>query len=151
MNFPGTEFLGTLPNFILEGESDKYDIYILGDMNMHFLTCATHSQTVGYLDMLYSNSFLPVITKPTRITAHAATLIDHIYINTAADIISGIELIDISDHRPTFCIVDVSVNHPRNKIQLRDYTHFSQELYRQDINAIDCGLVLLVQTPSSMI
>jgi hypothetical protein len=29
--------------------------------------------------MLYSNNITPVITKPTRLTDHTKTLIDHIY------------------------------------------------------------------------
>jgi hypothetical protein len=33
--------------------------------------------TEKYLDMLYTNNFLPIITKPTRITDHTKTLIDH--------------------------------------------------------------------------
>ena len=111
-------------------------------MNIDFLKCAIHSQTEDYLDMLYSNSFLPVITKPTRITPHSATLIDHIYTNTSANVISGIGLIDISDHLPIFCIADVSINHSRGKIHFRDYTHFSHELYIQDINAIDWNVLI---------
>ena len=36
--------------------------------------------TEAYLDMLYSNNLLPVISKPTRLIYHSATLIiDHIY------------------------------------------------------------------------
>ena len=39
-----------------------------------------HPPTEAYLDMRYSNNLLPVISKPTRLTYHSATLIiDHIY------------------------------------------------------------------------
>lgn len=61
---------------------NKYDTYILGDMNIGLLKHHMYQQTGRYLDMLYSHDLLPVITKPTRITSHTATLIDHIYTNT---------------------------------------------------------------------
>ncbi|CAH3173499.1 unnamed protein product, partial [Porites evermanni] len=50
---------------------------------------------------LLSLGFMPIITKPTRITDHTATLIDHIYTNTPEKLIkSGLCLADISDHLP---------------------------------------------------
>ena len=131
--------------------SDKYEIYILGDMNIDFLKYTTHLQTEDYLDMLYSNSFLPVITKPTRITTHTATLIDHIYTNTTAEAISGIGVIDISDHLPIFCIVDVSINHPRSKIHFRDIIPTLAMNYIGKILMQLTGMLLLVQTPTSII
>ena len=53
---------------------------IMGDMNIDLLQCQSHIKTNDYLDNLFSNGFVPEITKPTRITSHSATLIDHIYI-----------------------------------------------------------------------
>ena len=58
---------------------NRYQLYILGDMNIDFLKYNHHAQTEEYLDMLHSNNILPIITKPTRITNYTATLIDHIY------------------------------------------------------------------------
>ena len=49
--------------------------------------------------MLLSLGLMPIITKPTRITDHTATLIDHIYTNTLEKLIkSRLCLADISDH-----------------------------------------------------
>ena len=50
-------------------------------MNINFLKFSEHTQTEEFLDMLYANNILPIITKPTRLTDHTATLIDHIYTN----------------------------------------------------------------------
>ena len=88
---------------------NRYQLYILGDMNIDFLKYNHHTQTEEYLDMLHSNNISPIITKPTRITNYTATLIDHIYTNNTNQMISGIATIDISDHLPTFCIVDIPV------------------------------------------
>ena len=41
----------------------------------------SHPETDEYLNMLFSHGLLPIVTKPTRITCHSATLIDHIYTN----------------------------------------------------------------------
>ena len=55
---------------------------------------------------------LPVITKPTRITSHTATLIDHIYMNYFNQQKSSeIATVDISDHLLVFCICGTVVNH----------------------------------------
>ena len=48
-------------------------------MNINFLKFNEHTQTEEFLDMLYANNILPIITKPTRLTDHTATLIDHIW------------------------------------------------------------------------
>lgn len=56
--------------------------------------------------MLYSHNLLPVITKPTRITSHTATLIDDIYTHSVNRLISGVMPVDISDHLPIFCTVE---------------------------------------------
>ena len=72
---------------------------IMGDMNIDLLQCQSHIKTNDYLDNLFSNGFIPEITKPTRITSHSATLIDHIYTNKPDfTFSSGIILTDISDH-----------------------------------------------------
>ena len=74
-------------------------------MNIDFLKCCVLSQTEEYLNMLFANNILPIITKPTRLTGHTATLIDHIYTNSPLlNFTAGILTVDISDHLTVFCI-----------------------------------------------
>jgi hypothetical protein len=54
--------------------------YLMGDFNMNLLNYQSHNQTNEFLDIMYSNMFFPLITRPTRITSHTATLIDNIFI-----------------------------------------------------------------------
>ena len=53
------------------------EVLVLGDFNENLLKYNEDKQTSEYLDMLLSLGFMPVITKPTRMTDHTATLIDH--------------------------------------------------------------------------
>ena len=46
--------------------------------------------------------YFPIITKPTRITDHSATLINHIWINKLHEAVSGLIEVTITDHYPTF-------------------------------------------------
>jgi hypothetical protein len=67
---------------IIKNVSEKNQhIYIIGDINIDFLKYNDHPKTEEYLDMLYSNNLVPLITKPTRITNNTATLMYHIYTN----------------------------------------------------------------------
>ena len=52
-----------------------------GDFNLNILNNHCHESTGEFLDIMYSHMFLPLITLPTRITSHTATLIDNIFAN----------------------------------------------------------------------
>ena len=75
--------------------------YIMGDINLDLMKYESHSKTSQYLDLLFSNSLIPLINRPTRITDRTATLIDHIYTNNYNindKLHQGILVTDISDH-----------------------------------------------------
>ena len=55
--------------------------YIMGDFNINLLNYDQHTDTRDYVDKMFSNAFLPLITKPTRITPISATSLDNIYSN----------------------------------------------------------------------
>ena len=66
-----------------------------------------HSDTTDFVDNVFTQSFLPLITRPTHFTVDKSrpTLIDNIIANTAnGDSISGMLLSDVSDHLPVFLI-----------------------------------------------
>jgi len=48
-------------------------------MNLNLLREKTTASGIEYLSMLTSHGLFPLITKPTRITANSATVIDHIF------------------------------------------------------------------------
>lgn len=78
---------------------------ILGDHNINLLHFEHDNQTNLFLDTMIAHGFLPVITKPTRVTPTSATLIDHSFVRVGRDwqcrIRSGIVVGDISDHFAT--------------------------------------------------
>ena len=116
-------------------------MYIMGDMSIDLLKYS-HQQTERYLDMIYSLDLLPVMTKPTRITSHTATLIDHIYTNTVNRMTSAIGTVDISDHLPVFCMVDTPFKKQnRQNMYFRDYSKLTTESCLHDIHTIDWNAI----------
>ncbi len=53
----------------------------MGDFNLDLLKFQTHRKTNDCIESMISKGYLPLITKPTRVTTYSATLIDHIYSN----------------------------------------------------------------------
>ena len=81
--------------------------YLAGDYNINLLNHDTHQLTAEFLNIMYSNSFIPLINRPTRVTEHSATLIDNVFTNGLTSIINslqGILISDITDHFPVFTI-----------------------------------------------
>ena len=81
--------------------------YFLGDLNIDLLKHENHSPTSDVLDIMYSYSMFPLITKPIRVTKDTATLIDHIFTNnfeTDSKHVQGILCTSISDHFTVFHI-----------------------------------------------
>ena len=54
----------------------------MGDFNLNLVNYQSHNLTGEFLDMMYSNTFFPLITRPTKITSHSATLIDNVFQNS---------------------------------------------------------------------
>ena len=101
-----TDFNCHYLNKLLENISKgQKSVFLLGDFNVHLLNYNEHNQKNEFLDSLASNSFIPLILQPTRITNHSNTLIDNIFSNVIdPDIISGNLTATISNHLPQFSI-----------------------------------------------
>ena len=81
--------------------------YILGDFNINLLNNDCHQPTGEFFDLMANTTFLPLITRPTRVTANSATLIDNIFTNhfdSSLQSSEGILVTDITDHYPIFHI-----------------------------------------------
>ena len=75
------EFTEKINEIILGVTKANKHCYITGDFNLDLLKHECHSVTAQFIESLFAFGFLPMITKPTRITAHSATLIDNIFTN----------------------------------------------------------------------
>ena len=84
---------------------------LLGDYNINLLNSSTDQETSNFLDALFTNSALPMITQPTRYGAQSAALIDNVITNKyLGQHLSGILFNDFSDHFPIFLVTgDISL------------------------------------------
>ena len=93
--------------------------------------------TAQFVDMMSSSGFLPLITRPTKVTATSATLIDNIFTNYLEDIghsIQGLFITYVSDHFPIF--------HVSRGMQMSDVdTHICRRLYSLRNKAEFCNVI----------
>jgi hypothetical protein len=105
-------FTTTLLSIMDKISNEKKHCVLMGDFNIDLLKYNTHDRTNDFIDNIFSQGFLPLIHKPTRITDFSETLIDHIYSNNLlAKSTSGIIITDLSDH---FGIYHMVQNKSRN-------------------------------------
>ena len=127
---------------------EQKSIFLLGDFNVNLLNYNEHNQTNEFLDSLASNSFIPLILQPTRITSHSTTLIHNIFSNVIdPDIISGNLTATISDHLPQFAIIpnmfgNISGN--KSKIYERYWSNFDPENFILDYFSVDWEALLKI-------
>ncbi len=109
--------------------SEKQDAYIMGDVNINLLNFNEHSKTNDYLEDIFSSGFIPLITKPSRVTPYSATLLDHIYTNKHnIETASGIVISDLSDHFGIFTIL-TSPHKKKHRIPINNYSvHIIQKI-----------------------
>jgi len=83
----------------------KHLYYICGDFNINRGNLEVESNTKDYVNSLISLSCKLLIRKPSRVSDHSATIIDHMHTNdNKHDILSGIPIYEISGHLPIFAI-----------------------------------------------
>ena len=85
-----------------------YPCCIMGDFNLDPLKHELHRPTEKLLDIMYADSYIPMINRPTRVTRDTCNLIDNIFTNnysTSSNFVSGILKADITDHYILFHII----------------------------------------------
>ena len=99
--------------------------FIMGDFNIDLLKHHDNSISHEFLEILLSASFLPLISKPTRVTNRSTTLIDNILCNILPTPDSSVVLSDITDHFPIMShfTLNQSVNRTCNRPSRRRPTH----------------------------
>ena len=81
-------------------------VYIMGDFNLNLINISEHIPTSDFVELMFSYSFFPLISKPTRLTETSATFIDNIFCNSIdkSKCFNGIIYTDVSDHFSIFTI-----------------------------------------------
>ena len=97
--------------------NENKDIMVMSDFNINLVTCNDDKNTGNFLDTMFSQSFFPYITTPTRITRNTKTLIDNIYYTKRLNnSISGNLSSIISDHLIQFLIEPLDFSEKSSKI-----------------------------------
>lgn len=134
---------------LLERHSNKL-VVLTCDSNINLLNFESHENTNRYLNLLSEHGFVPVISRPTRITYHSATLIDHIFVNNCMAVTnSGIITADLSDHLAPF--VNILIKKEKRQI-LEDSGTWRQindenlELFKSEILSTDWSSITNIES-----
>ncbi|XP_065664405.1 uncharacterized protein LOC136086066 [Hydra vulgaris] len=94
-------------NVIKNNYIKKKTVYMVGDLNLNILDYDSNKNIKQFFNVIFKNSYIPVINKPTRITNKSETSIDQIITNDFINIKikTGIFKTDISDHFPIIIVV----------------------------------------------
>ena len=97
------------------------NICLVGDTNINLLDYGKNDAVTRYVDSLAQFGFAPVISRPTRITDHSATVIDHIFVNNCHAVTkSGVTTESISDHLATFVTIIIDQRRLNCKLSQED-------------------------------
>ena len=79
------------------------NIVLAIDFNINYLDFETNKNVQDFLNLMFSYNMIPLTNKPTRVTKHSATAIDHTITNSVIghnDFKSAIIKTDLPDHFP---------------------------------------------------
>ena len=148
---PNTDVLDFKNNYLRQifevVSKERKQVFRFDDFNINLLNYNNHQPTNDFLDSLASNSFIPYILNPSRITSLSKTLIDDIFFNfISPEIISGNITATISDHLPQFLFFPNILSNPstqKSNYYERDWSKFKQENFIHDY--FDKDLTFLLQ------
>ena len=108
------EFREKLCDQLLSLDRQKIKYYIVGDMNIDLLKYNIASNVTNYLNAIHASGCNVFIDKPTRITSHSATCIDHVYSNLSTDKLNNFIIeAELSDHFGTLTKIESLFNHSK--------------------------------------
>ena len=123
-------------------KKNKYKYTAIGlDHNLDLLKSHNHRHTERFIETNLDHLLIPTITRPTRITKTSATLIDNIIIsqNLCGNFQSGILMDDISDHLPSYCVLNglQSTKKAKTRIKSRDMKESNIVALREELGKVN--------------
>ena len=128
-------------------EIKQKDFVLMGDFNIDLINYTTDTKVAEFLDKMYSSSFLPQITHPTRISKTSQTLIDNIFSTIIADESkTGNITAVILDHFCQFVSPPIVDNAENKKKQFgRNLRNFDKKIFSQDIKNVNWENILEIE------
>jgi hypothetical protein len=133
-------FMDNLLNILQKVQATKSACILMGDFNYDLFKIENDHYTECFLEILYCNSFMPLINRPTRITDQSSTLIDNIFFNDffKTDTEQGILITDLSDHFPIFCQLKLNVKNVAPPVRLkRNFSERNTSLFVERMEQIE--------------
>ena len=141
---------------------------ICGVFNLKLLQYESSSLVETYVNGALEHGLISLINKPTRVTSHSATVIDHIFSNISPERINtGILMSDSSDHFAIFMYLPTQTNSynlsPPKLLSFRKWSNCESESFREFLSEkisefnysnptdIDCSLDNLLACINSAI
>ena len=90
-------------DIFLKNDKNLKNVVLAGDFNINFLDFDTNINVQDFLNLMFRYNKIPLTNKPTRVTRHSTSTIDHIITNSVTghnDFKSAIIKTDLSDHFP---------------------------------------------------
>ena len=119
-------FVDTLHDLLLDTAIKDNLCVIMGDFNIDLVNSASNNSSQEFLETFLASSFLPLITKPTRVAHTSATIIDNIFTNILPVPKAGIILSDISDHFAIFAHLQLKITTNKSK-ELSTYRKYTED------------------------
>ena len=139
----------------LQSRRNKMVIFV-SDSNIDLLKFGHVESATKLVNLFSENGFAPTISRPTRVTSHTNTLIDHIFLNNCAAVTkSGVITESLSDHMAVFVNVILDQNkidcklsgqedpsYNQNQINDENLTKFKRDIQNTDwdfLLSVDCA------------
>ena len=120
---------------------EKKSVFFMGDFNINLLNINTDNNVTEFFDIMASNSLIPFIIHPTRVTPFTNTIIDNIFSDSHnhKDSYSGNIRTHLTDHFAQYLLMPLERKNNKfyNDKFIRDTKNLNSNNYINDLQSID--------------
>ena len=112
---------------------NQKQIILVGDTNIDIIKYEHDQNSINLINTTSSHGYVQLIARPTCITDHSVTLIDHIYTNSPYNVTAqNIITLDISDHLGTY--VNLVLDNKNERMNCSKILHENKQTDYYKIN-----------------
>ena len=146
-------FENLLKDIFDKTENSNKMLHIVGDFNMNWPDYEKCKKVHEFLNLIYENSMVPTINKPTRVTRQSTTAIDRILKNCFVnfDFKGAIFKSDISDHFPISFFLPMINEFSKTEpiyVHKRIINSNAIEMFRQKLHETDWAEIETLRNPN---